>query len=72
MVCLADGILFSSENELTTTICNIWVDLRNTVLGEKQVSDFFIYKQFRNKCKQGIVKDTSEVKLSEKDRISLE
>lgn len=49
---------------------NKWMVLRNVVLEEKQVSDSSIYKQFRNrKCKQGIFKDNSEVKLSGKERM---
>lgn len=44
------------------------MDLGNTMLGKKQDSGFF-YKQFRNKCKQGIVKRDCEVKLSGKSRV---
>lgn len=40
-----------------------------SVLENKQVSNFSIYKQFRNKYKQGIVMDTSKLKLLGKGRM---
>lgn len=70
MVCLANGVPFSSEKESATTVCDrhvaAWIS--GTVLGNKQVT-FFPLSAARNKCKQGSVKSVSGVTLSGKGRM---